>query len=162
MSESEINNKTLQIGDVAPDFTLPTHNEGELNLKWYRGRKNVVLAFYPGDWTAVCGNHIAQYKSIIEQLTNLDCQLFGISVNSIPSHIAWAKSLGGLMFPLMSDFYPHGEVCQKYGVFNEYGYSNRVVFLIDKKGIIRFIDDVDLSLVPDNEKLLSELAKLPK
>ena len=152
--------KTLQIGDEAPDFTLETHNEGELNLAWYRGRNNVVLAFYPGDFTVVCSNHISSYNKIADKLIEYDCKLFGISVDSIDCHKAWAKSMGGLTFPLFSDYFPHGEVAKKYGVLTERGNTFRTVFLIDKQGIIRFIDNVNFSLVPDNDKLLQELAKI--
>ena len=152
--------KTLQVGDKAPDFTLETHIEGELNLSWYQGRNNVVLAFYPGDFTLVCTDHMTSYIKIFDQLEKYDCKLFGISVDSIACHTAWAKSIGGLPFPLFSDYYPHGEVAEKYGVLTERGNSRRTVFLIDKEGIIRFIDHVDFNLIPDNENLLKELAKI--
>ena len=119
-----------QVGDPAPDFTLPTHNEGELNLAWYQGRKNVVLAFYPGDWTPVCSAQIPGYMPLIDFFEEHGCQLFGISVDSIPCHIAWAKSLGGLAYPLFADFWPHGEVARRYGVLAPRGYAERAVFLI--------------------------------
>ncbi len=152
--------KKLKIGDPAPDFTLHTHNEGELNLAWYQGRKNVVLAFYPGDWTPVCATQVPEYQNIIDEFEKRDIQLLAISVDSVPCHIAWAKSLGGLSFPLMSDFYPHGEVADKYGVLNIKGYSERVVFLIDKQGIIRYIEHVNIAELPDNEALFREANKL--
>lgn len=82
-----------------------------------------------------------------------DCQLLGLSVDSPACHVAWAKSFGGLAFPLMADFYPHGGVAKKYGVLADRGYAERVIFLIDKKGIIRFVDRVDLAKLPDNERL---------
>jgi peroxiredoxin (alkyl hydroperoxide reductase subunit C) len=159
---TEATDKSLiKINDHAPDFTLPTHNEGQLNLAWYEGRKNVVLAFYPGDWTPVCSNQIPAYQQVIDRFEEYDCQLLAISCDSIPCHIAWAKSLGGLSFPLMSDFYPHGKVARLYGVFNERrGYSERSIFLIDKKGIVRYIEHLELSQLPDNEKLFGQLAKL--
>lgn len=150
----------LKVGDPAPDFTLQTHNEGELNLAWYQGRKNVVLAFYPGDWTPVCSNQIPGYQVIIDQFENLDCQLLAISVDSVPCHRAWAKSLGGLTYPLMADYWPHGHVASLYGAMTNNGYSERAVILIDKKGIIRWIDRVDLAREPDNEALLEQLRKL--
>ena len=163
MSKDEINRSrtsTLKVGDEAPDFTLPTHNEGELNLEWYEGRKNVVLAFYPGDWTPVCATQVPGYQSIIEDFDEYDTQLLAISVDSVPCHMAWAKSLGGLSFPLMADFWPHGGVARKYGVLTDRGYSERVVFLIDKKGIIRFIEVVHPAELPDNNELFRQLAKL--
>ena len=154
--------KKLCVGDTAPDFTLPTHNEGELNLAWYRGRKNVVLAFYPADWTPVCANQIPGYESVIGTFDRFNTQLLAISVDSVACHIAWAKSLGGITFPLMSDFYPHGEVAASYGVLTRKGYADRVVFVIDMDGIIRFIDWVPIAEIPDNSKLFAALAELSK
>ena len=162
MSDNEIGSKKLSVNDPAPDFTLPTHNEGELNIAWYQSRKNVVLAFYPADWTPVCSNQIPGYQKDIEIFDQYDCQLFCISTDSVPCHIAWAKSLGGLSYPLMSDFYPHGEVSKKYGVLNLRGYPNRTIFLIDKTGIIRFIEDLEFAQLPDNKILFEELRKLSK
>lgn len=153
-------NNALTVGDPAPDFTLPTHNEGELNLAWYQGRKNVVLAFYPGDWTPVCATQVPEYQKLLARFDEYDCQLLCVSVDSVPCHRAWAKSLGGISFPLMSDYYPHGEVARKYGMLTDRGYSGRAVFLIDKKGTIRFIERVELTRLPDNERLFVELARL--
>lgn len=150
----------LKVNDPAPDFTLPTHNEGELNLAWYQGRKNVVLAFYPGDWTPVCATQIPEYQKFLDRFEQFDCQLLCVSVDSVPCHKAWARSLGGLSFPLMSDFFPHGEVAQKYGLLTDRGYASRAVFLIDKQGRIRYIERVDLARLPDNDRLFEELARL--
>ncbi len=148
------------VGDLAPDFTLNTHNEGELNLAWYRGRKNVVLAFYPADWTPVCATQVPSYQEAAARFEELDCQLLCISVDSVPCHKAWAKSLGGLSFPLMSDFWPHGDAARKFGVLTGKGYTERVVFLIDKQGVIRWIQKVHPAEVPDNDLLFEQLEKL--
>jgi peroxiredoxin len=160
MSEEEA--KVLKVGDPAPDFTLMTHNEGELNLGWYQGRNNVVLAFYPGDWTPVCSTQIPGYMPLMEFFEAHDCQLLGVSVDSPACHTAWAKSLGGLAFPLMSDYYPHGVVGRRYGVLSSKGYLDRAVFLIDKQGIIRFIERVHPAQMPDNEKLKEAILKLDR
>ena len=157
MAENKVE---LKIGDPAPDFTLNTHSESELNLAWYQGRKNVVLAFYPADWTPVCATQVPSYQKIHDRFEKNDCQLLCISVDSIPCHIAWAKSMGGLSFPLMSDFWPHGAVAQKFGVLTDKGYTERVVFLIDKSGIIRWIQRVHPSELPDNEALFHQIGKL--
>ena len=162
MEKTEEKN-SLTLNDSAPDFTLKSHNEGELNLAWYQGRKNIVLAFYPGDWTPVCSNQIPEYQNQISTFEKFETQLMCLSVDSIPCHKAWARSLGGLSFPLMADFYPHGEVARKYGVFDEKrGYAERSVFLIDKSGIIRFVEHVDLAQLPDNQKLFDAIASLQK
>ena len=151
----------LSCGDEAPDFTLPTHNEGELNLAWYRTRKHVVLAFYPGDWTPVCATQIPGYQQIYDEFEKLNTQLLGISVDSIPCHMAWAKSLGGLSFPLMSDYFPHGRVAKEYGVLTERGFADRAIFVIDATGIIRYIEIVAPAELPDTNRLFAELRKLP-
>lgn len=150
----------LAVGNPAPDFTLATHNEGELNLSWYQGRKNVVLAFYPADWTPVCATQVPEYQRNIERFDEFDCQLLCLSCDSVPCHIAWAKSLGGLEFPLMADSWPHGEVARKYGVLGRKGYAERTVFLIDKEGIIRWIERLHPANLPNNDDLFEQLAKL--
>lgn len=150
----------LAVGNPAPDFTLATHNEGELNLAWYQGRKNVVLAFYPADWTPVCATQVPEYQKIIERFDEHDCQLLCLSCDSVPCHIAWARSLGGLGFPLMADFWPHGEVARKYGVLSRKGYAERTVFLIDKEGIISWIERLHPANLPNNDDLFEQLAKL--
>lgn len=160
--ESKHATETLSVGDIAPEFTLPSHNEGELQLAWYRGRKNVVLAFYPADWTPVCATQIPGYRDILAEFEKYDAQVLGISCDSVPCHIAWARSLGGLSFPLLADFWPHGQIARAYGVLTPKGYAGRAVFVIDKAGIIRYIDVVDPAEIPDESALFRELAKLPK
>jgi peroxiredoxin (alkyl hydroperoxide reductase subunit C) len=157
---SDNTNSAPKVGDPAPDFTLPTHNEGELNLAWYQGRKNVVIAFYPGDWTPVCATQVPEYQKVLDRFDQYDTQLLGVSVDSVPCHRAWAKSLGGVAFPLMSDYYPHGEVARKYGVLSGRGYAERAIFVIDKKGIVRYVERIKLSQLPDNNTLFEQLALL--
>ena len=160
MSNSLQNTRPLKVGDEAPDFTLPSHNEGELKLSWYRGRHNVVLVFYPGDWTPVCSAQIPGYQQHIEFFNDCNCQLLCVSVDSIPCHIAWASSFGEFSFPLMSDYWPHGKVAGNYGVLSEKGYAERSVFLIDINGIIRFIERYDYEEIPETIDLFDQMAKL--
>ncbi len=159
---TEVQSRALQVGDLAPDFTLPTHNEGELNLAWYRGRKNVVLAFYPGDWTPLCAAQVPAYEHIMPEFSTYNTQLLAISADSIASHQAWAKAHGGFSFPLMSDYFPHGRVAKLYGVLNPRGYAERTVFLIDKTGILRYIERVPPAEIPDNNKLFKAIAQLDR
>lgn len=160
VNQTSTSTRTLKVGDIAPDFTLPSHNEGRLNLQWYRGRKNVVLAFYPGDWTPVCTAQIPEYQTLLGRFAEMQAQMLGISVDSVPCHVAWAKSIGGLSFPLMSDYFPHGEIARLYGVLSERGFAERVVLLVDKSGVIRYIDNVDMAKIPSTDRLFEELAKL--
>ena len=87
-------------------------------------------------------------------------QVLGLSVDSVPCLQAWAESLTGITYPLMSDFFPHGKVAQTYGVLRSEGYSERALFIIDKQGVIRYIDVHDIDHQPDNEVLFAELEKL--
>lgn len=86
--------------------------------------------------------------------------MLGISVDSVPCLKAWADSLGGITYPLLSDFFPHGKVAQAYGVLREEGYTERAIFVIDKEGIIRYVDVHDISQQPNNDELFSVLAQL--
>ena len=162
MKKASIKSKVLKVGDFAPDFTLPSHSEGELNLKWYQGRMNVVLAFYPGDWTPACSSQIPGYEEQSAKFLRFNCQVLGVSVDSIASHKAWAASLGGISFPLLSDYWPHGEIAQNYGLLNESGFAERTVFLIDINGIIRFIGRYGYENVPDISELFKHIEALEK
>jgi glutaredoxin len=90
----------------------------------------------------------------------MHAQVLGISVDSIPCLQAWADSLGGISYPLLSDFFPHGQVAQTYGVLREDGRSERAIFVIDKEGVIRYIDIHDIDDQPDNDELFRILAEL--
>jgi alkyl hydroperoxide reductase subunit AhpC len=100
------------------------------------------------------------YEDDLSKFEEYDTQVLGISVDSIPSHEAWQKSIGGISYPLLSDFYPHGAVAEKYGVLRNEGYSERALFIIDKEGIVRFIDVHPIGEQPDNEELFEVLRKL--
>jgi alkyl hydroperoxide reductase subunit AhpC len=106
------------------------------------------------------------YEDDLPRFEDFDTQVLGISVDSVHSHDAWAKSIGGISYPLCSDFYPHGEVSVKYGVLRTnksepaYGASERALFIIDKEGIVQWIDVHPLDKQPDNEELFDVLRKL--
>lgn len=100
------------------------------------------------------------YNADLAKFEGFDTQVLGISVDSVPSNSAWAKSLGGLEYPLLSDFYPHGEVAKKYGVLRAQGMSERALFIVDKEGKVVYIDVHDISAQPDNEDLFEVLRKL--
>jgi alkyl hydroperoxide reductase subunit AhpC len=90
----------------------------------------------------------------------MDAQVVGISIDSTHANKAWAASLGGITFPLLSDFYPHGAVAEKYGVLRAEGMSERAIFIIDKQGVVRFIDVHAIGEQPDEAEIFEELAKL--
>ena len=114
-----------------------------VKLSDYRGKQNVVLVFYPADWTPVCSAELPAFNAELEKFEGYQRRVIGISVDSIPSHIAWQKKeIGILSLPLASDFYPHGEIAAKYGILRESepvpGISERAVFVVDKKGKIAY------------------------
>jgi len=120
----------------APDFSLPDGNSKRVKLSDFGG-KNVVLAFYPADWSPVCTSELAIIQETLEDIRGLNAEVVGVSVDNVWSHRAWAQQQH-LSFPLLSDFWPHGEIARKYGVFLEKdGISNRALFFIDGSGNLR-------------------------
>lgn len=97
---------------------------------------------------------------LLDRFDGVQTQVLGLSVDSIPCLKAWADSLGGITYPLLSDFYPHGKVSQLYGVLRPEGFSERAIFIIDKNGIIRYVDVHDIDQQPNNDVLFEELYKL--
>jgi len=152
--------KTLKVGDAAPDFTLRTANGIEWHLADFRGEKNVVLAFVPYAFSSVCSAQLPSYESELERFKDSDTEVVSISLDSTYALNAWAKSMH-TSFPLLSDFYPQGKVVDLYGVRHQAGMSNRAVIVIDKEGIIRYIEMLDNpGDMPDNEDLFEVLRKL--
>jgi peroxiredoxin (alkyl hydroperoxide reductase subunit C) len=150
----------VKVEDRAPDFTLPAVSGGKVSLNQYLGKKNVVLSFVPAAWTPVCSDQWPGYniaKDIFEQNNAI---LLGITVDNIPTLFAWTNQMGKLWFPVLSDFWPHGATAKRYGVLRSDGVSERALFIIDKKGIIRYIDVHDINKRPPLEDLVSALEKL--
>jgi len=125
-----------QIGKPAPQFTLLDGNAQQYKLTDHRG-KNIAVAFYPADWSPVCKNEFALFQEALEEIQGYNAELVGISVDSHYSHRAWADHLH-VTIPLLSDFWPHGAVAQRYGVFlDRDGVAKRSMFFIDAEGILR-------------------------
>ncbi len=151
--------KSLKVGDTAPDFTLKTANREEWHLSDFRGKKNVVLAFVPFAFSSVCSAQLPSYEAELDRFKDLDAEVVSISMDSTHALTAWAKSMG-TSFPLLSDFYPQGEVVDLYGVRHPAGMADRAIFAIDKEGVIRFIEIQDSpGNMPDNENLFEALRR---
>ena len=148
---------TLKVGDLAPDFTLPATTDESITLSQYRGQSNVVLAFYPFDWSPVCSLQLPGIQENLPKFKALDAQVLGISVDSRHSHKAFAEHLG-LEFPLLSDY--DKKVCQAYGVLREGGFAERALFVVDKQGILRYVHIHPVGEVPDNKPVLDVLRRL--
>jgi mycoredoxin-dependent peroxiredoxin len=131
---------TVEVGAQAPDFTLPDYNKEQVSLSGFRGTKNVLLVFYPFAFSGVCQGELCQVRDDIDDFQNDQVQVIGVSVDSPFALKAWAEQQG-YTFPLLSDFWPHGETAKAYGVFNEKaGMANRGTFLIDTEGTVRFAE----------------------
>jgi peroxiredoxin (alkyl hydroperoxide reductase subunit C) len=152
----------VKVGDRAPDFTLPSISEEKVSLSQYRGKKNVVLSFVPAAWTPVCSDQWPGYNIVKDIFDQNDVILLGITVDNVPTLYAWTNQMGKLWFPVLSDFWPHGAVAQKYGVLRSNGVSERALFVIDKRGILRYVDVHDINKRPPLEYLVNALEKLNK
>jgi peroxiredoxin len=151
---------SVKIGDPAPNFTLPSINGDKVTLSDFKGKKNIVLAFVPAAFTPVCSQQWPGYNITKEYFDKNDAVLLGISVDNIPSLFAWTRQMGDLWFPVLSDFWPHGAVAKEYGILRSDGTAERAIFVIDKLGIIRYIDVHDINTVPKLEDLLAQLEKV--
>lgn len=152
----------VKVGDKAPDFSLPSIGGERVELGRYRGQKNVVISFVPAAWTPVCSDQWPGYNIVKGLFEANDAVLLGITVDNLPTLFAWTREMGGLWFPVLSDFWPHGRVAASYGVLRSDGISERALFVIDKQGIIRYIDVHDINQRPDLETLVKELEKLKR
>src|SRR4051812_23709108 len=124
-------------GTAAPDFTLPSAPDRKLTLSELRGRP-VILAFYPADFSPVCGDQMALYNETLDEFAKLNAQLLGISVDSVWCHAAFAAARH-LKFPLLADFEPKGDVAKRYGAYDEgMGTSGRALFVLDSAGVVRW------------------------
>ena len=159
-TKSHAETKTLQVGDVAPDFKLKTNAGKEWRLSDYRGKKNVVLAFVPFAFSGVCSAQLPAYEADMDRLNDFDTEIVSVSMDSTYALDAWEKSMH-TTFPLLSDFYPQGSVVDLYGLRHAAGMSNRAVIVVDKEGIIRYIEVLNSpGDMPNNEDLFDALRKL--
>lgn len=130
----------LAVGTTAPDFTLLDQNRQPVTLGDYRDAKNVLLVFFPLAFTGICQGELDEIRDHLPEYENDDSVALAISVGPSPTHKVWAAE-SGFLFPVLSDFWPHGAVSKAYGVFNEEtGFSNRGTFAVDRSGIIRFAE----------------------
>ena len=130
----------IDLGARAPDFTLKDQHNQPIRLADFRGRKAVLLVFYPLTFTGTCRGELTEVRDHLADYQNDRVQVLAVSVDSAYSHKVWATQ-EGFDFPLLADFWPHGAVARAYGVFNDVaGFANRGTFLIDAAGVIRFAE----------------------
>lgn len=154
----------LQPGDVAPDFDLPVLIGGvktRFRLAEQRGKRNLVLAFYPLNWETTSAEQMITYQLEHEKFLDLNANLVSISVDSIMNTTSWEREIGPFDFPMCCDFWPHGEVARRYGVFRDQnplrGAAERALFVIDRTGQITFSQSYPLRELPSIQDALLAL-----
>jgi mycoredoxin-dependent peroxiredoxin len=147
---------TLKAGDTAPDFTLPATVGEKVTLSAFRGKKNVLLMFYPLDFSPVCSVENKQCADLLPSKGSADVQVLGISIDSLWAHKAFAAQ-NGIEYPLLADFHPKGDVAKKYGVYLEdKGISARTAFIIGKDGKIKEVIASDIPVARDIATLIEK------
>ncbi len=151
----------IGIGDEAPDFELKDQNGEVVKLSSFRGDKSVALVFYPFTFTGVCEGELCTLRDDFSTFTDAGVQVLAVSCDSRHSQKKWAEEMG-YQFPVLSDFWPHGEVAKAYGVFNEeLGCANRATFIIDGQGkVVDTFASADLGTARPQERYEEALTKL--
>jgi peroxiredoxin len=151
----------LPAGTTAPDFSLHVTPDQKLSLSELRGNP-VVLAFYPADWSPVCGDQMVLYNEILPEFQKFGAEVVGVSVDGVWCHEAFAKDRH-LHFPLVADFEPKGEVARSYGAYRvEDGVCERALFVIDRNGVIAWSYLSPVAINPGADGILQALENLPK
>lgn len=151
---------SLSVGQAAPDFTLQNQDKQEVKLSDFTGKKNVVLVFYPLDWSPVCTNEHACFVNDMKQFETLDAEVLGVSVDSVWSHKAYAEKMG-IKYSLLADFQPRGAMAERYGVFlADKGITGRAIVIVNKAGKIAWIKNYDIPVVPDIKEVATALQQV--
>lgn len=150
----------IAAGDQAPDFALKDQNQKEVKLSDFKGKKNVVLVFYPLDWSPVCTNEHACIVNELKQFESLDAEVLGVSVDSVWSHKAYAEARG-IKYSLLADFQPRGAMAEKYGFFlPEKGITGRAIVIVNKDGKVAWVRNYDIPVVPDFKEVAAALQQV--
>jgi peroxiredoxin len=150
----------IAVGQPAPDFILKDQNQQEVKLSDFKGKKNVVLVWYPLDWSPVCTNEHACMVNDLKRFESLDAQILGLSVDSVWSHKAFAEKMK-INYPLLADFHPRGAASGKYGMYIEdKGITGRAIAIVNKAGNVAWFKQYDIPQLPDIKEVAEALAKV--
>jgi mycoredoxin-dependent peroxiredoxin len=161
-NESTLGRKRMPIsvGQPAPEFSLKDQSMQEVKLADYRGKKNVVMVFYPLDWSPVCTNEHACMVNDMKKFESLNAQVLGLSVDSAWSHKAYAEKMG-IHYPLLADFQPRGAVAEKFGIYlADKGITGRAIAIINKAGNVAWFKQYDIPVVPDLNEVALALSQV--
>jgi mycoredoxin-dependent peroxiredoxin len=151
---------SLSVGQAAPDFTLQNQDKKEVKLSDFVGKRNVVLMWYPLDWSPVCTNEHACFVNDMKKFETLDAEVLGVSVDSVWSHKAFADKMG-IKYSLLADFHPRGAMSEKYGVYlADKGITGRAIAIVNKTGKIAWFKNYDIPVVPDLKEVAAALSQV--
>lgn len=150
--------KSLTVGKSVKDFTLKDQNGQDFTLSEFKGKK-VLLSFHPLAWTGICAKQMQALEKNVKAFEKAGAVAVGLSVDSVPSKTAWAKSLKIKNTRLLADFWPHGKVAASLGLFRKEGFSERANVLVDEKGKVAWIKVYPIRELPDIREVLSAVKK---
>jgi peroxiredoxin len=151
---------SIAVGQAAPDFTLQNQEKQEVKLSDFAGKKNVVIMFYPLDWSPVCTNEHMCMVNDMKSFATVDAEVLGVSVDSVWSHKAYAEKMG-IKYSLLADFQPRGAMAEKYGVYlADKGITGRSIVIVNKAGKIAWIKNYDIPVVPDLKEVADALQQV--
>ena len=150
----------IAVGATAPDFTLQNQDKKEVKLSDFAGKKNVVLVWYPLDWSPTCTSEHACFVNDMRNFETLDAEVLGVSVDSTWSHKAYADKMG-IKYSLLADFHPRGAMSEKYGVYlADRGITGRAIAIVNKAGKVAWFKNYDIPVVPDLNEVASALQQV--
>lgn len=150
----------ISVGQAAPDFTLKDQSQKDVKLSDFAGKKNVVLVFYPLDWSPTCTNEHVCFVNEMKSFEQLDAEVLGVSVDSVWSHKAYADKMN-IHYSLLADFNPRGAMAEKYGVYMaDKGFAGRAIVIVNKQGKIAWTKNYDLPVVPDLNEVSAALQQV--
>jgi len=150
----------IAVGQTAPDFTLPNQDKKEVRLSDFAGKRNVVLMWYPLDWSPTCTSEHMCFVNDMKQFETLDAEVLGVSVDSVWSHKAFADKLG-IKYSLLADFHPRGAMSEKYGMYlGDKGITGRAIAIVNKAGKIAWFKNYDIPVVPDLQEVAAALSRV--
>jgi len=150
----------IAVGQAAPDFSLKDQYDKDVKLSDFAGKKNVVIVFYPLDWSPVCTKEHVCLVNGMKDFAALDAEVLGVSVDSAWSHKAYAEKMG-IKYSLLADFNPRGAMADKFGVYlPEKGITGRAIVIVGKDGKVAWLKNYDIPVVPDVDEVAAALQKV--
>jgi peroxiredoxin len=151
---------SIAVGQTAPDFMLLNQEKKEVKLSDFAGEKNVVLVWYPLDWSPTCTNEHVCFVNDMKAFETLDAEVLGVSVDSVWSHKAFAEKMG-IKYSLLADFHPRGAMSEKYGVYlADKGITGRAIAIVNKAGKVAWFKNYDIPVVPDLREVAAALGQV--